>query len=347
MLRVLLLVCCAFLAALTAFVMPNSDRDRNQSIALTPAKPEQRALSDLADTRREQLAAMKLVEIETNQGKVTREISDVLPRLDVDLRPSYPLDLNDFPDDYDELEIMAEGGNANAAFVLSKKLQNCLSAPPPQSEDELNQSISDIQTLYRIPYYRDDDLAYVDIDTSRPDAIDEAVAFYARRFRDCNRYTVRQRKSHGSWLRKSIELDNPPPEAIRTHVTSLPFEEATIVAQSGWKKGNAEYLMVIAALERRGFRSGRSLDGNVDSAAAIFAYAMIVSEAIWRGDKSPDKNKWHSRAAGYLESLTPLTASLSPDQIDLALLRARALVHDNSACCSLRIVTPGATRPGT
>ncbi len=271
-----------------------------------------------------------------SQGDIRAEptITTDVAQLSVNIDPSdvdwRPLELDEpLPQDYPSLLVLAEGGNARAAWVIYFAYGSCRGAPPPQTPEEIEAAISLIDQTHQYPEFLDGKpIKPRDLNGDDPESIRTAKEAYLRGVDLCNDLSIEERIKASEWLKFAAENGGGHLAEISYASASGPeAEEAAILKY--WQSGNARHALVYLANHYESqFRSGHDPEGHIKFVGVrLLTIALAGELAEFTGQPNP-------LTPEFIEFLTRVDGvPLHDHELRAAYEFANRLLDENPNCC--------------
>lgn len=259
------------------------------------------------------------------------DTSELRESLRVQLRSLPRIDASKYPvEDYDALKALALKGDPDAAFLLAQWLESCRHAPPPESEQDLERAINDIQQTHRVRSYRDGRLNHGQLKNPSEKQIALAQEVQRRQYKSCNGLALETRDEAADWLDLAEANGSDDARFRRAASGRLAANESIQVLNEIWQEGNPAALLSLSKVYRDEYNSGDWPEAEPKSVGAELAF-LVTQDALLReagmADEIPD-NLGQVNAA-VLHRLSMLV----PYKRDEAYEFARKLLGDNENCC--------------
>lgn len=214
--------------------------------------------------------------ISGEQGRVPPSIdsNDLIPPIDWRPRPSEFLE--EYPETYDELRTLAEAGDAEASRRLYMLLWECGSAPPPQSDAEIAETVAEVRRTRQFPTYQDGILTMVDM-SATPDALEGVIGHYEAIVRTCQDVSMAQRAEEPVWLEHTMQQGGAAP--LLNHLLATMDAEAGFQLISDvWETGDPWALQSFAHWYGEAWRDGTDPSGRTKEYAYYLAFIELNAQ---------------------------------------------------------------------
>lgn len=253
---------------------------------------------------------------------------DELP-LQIEWRPRRATLKEEYPDSYAELRALAEAGDGEAARRLHRLLWECGSAPPPQSDEEIEATIAEARQTYILPTYRNGKRKPVDFNPIR-DSFDANVDRYVQKAKKCREISMAQRAEAQQWLDQAV-LRGEAGHSLDHVLASYHRDDALKMAQDVWNSGDPMALQYFSGQYGEDYRLGRDPEGLIKQ----YAYTLAFFELLARSDEITHPDEYANGSWTMLrnEFEEIFESRLHRHEVRQAKDLARDIIRDNPNCC--------------
>ena len=240
-------------------------------------------------------------------------------------------DWSDYPDTYEGLRALAEAGDGIAAALLANRLARCNSAPPPQSNGEIDAAIDEMRRTHLVPNYRDGVKTIRDFN-NHPESLDSNIEIYEDRARKCGSINLSQRAEWEKWLDYALAMDGNMVIILDLLYASLDEDVYSQLLNDMWNSGDPMALLPLSALYSRDYHLG--LNPEPTSLTRYYAYQQAMLTLILDYHEEFDIPLRESSAANSIENeLSYIRRQMHAHAIREAEELAIEIIERNRNCC--------------